>query len=346
MPALDLTRWAIIGYKDETGLGRMSANLRALLAPIRFLVLPSRRITGHPLAADEAAFDPAASEPEIERTLAGLAGVIFFEAIPHPALLAAARRLGIATVCVPMWEWFNPAEKSWPLCSRFICPNEMCRGVLARLGFHNSAVLPWPVDLGALPHREIAGPALTFVHNAGIFEPDDRKGTRIAIDAFRRVKLPGLRLILRSQNALPFDPGDPRIEIRSGNLPRHADLYSEGHVVIQASKAEGLGFGVLEAVASGMPVITTDYPPMNESVRQGSMLVSTRWGRGDAHQSSYIAHAHFKVPRVSSLARRIAWCAKHDMEPISAANRAWALETFDRERLRRSWMDELGALIR
>jgi glycosyltransferase involved in cell wall biosynthesis len=346
MRAPDLARWAIIGFKDDTGLGRMSADLRALLAPIRFLVLPSRRLAGQPLAAGEIPFDANASDADLDGVLSPLEGVIFFEAVPHPALLATARRRGVATVCVPMWEWFNPAEPSWPLCSLFICPNEICRRVLERLGLQNLAVLPWPIDLRALPRRQIAGPARTFVHNAGLFEPDDRKGTRLAMEAFRRVKLPTLRLIVRSQNALPFDANDPRIEVRTGNLPRHGDLYAEGDTAIQPSKAEGLGFAILEAVASGMPVITTDYPPMNESVQPRALLAGTRWGKQKTRQSSYIPQACFKTPRLSSLARRIDWCARHDLTAISAANLAWARETFDRERLRLLWMDKLGSLPR
>jgi glycosyltransferase involved in cell wall biosynthesis len=344
MHAVDPSRWAIIGFKDETGLGRMSADLRALLAGIRFFALPSRRMAGRALDPDESAFDPAASEADLERMLSGLVGVIFFEAIPHPALLSIAQRLRIATVCVPMWEWFNPAEKSWPLCSRFICPNEMCRRVLGRLGFHKTSVLPWPINLDALPQREITGPARTFVHNAGLFEPDDRKGTQLTIEAFERVKLPDLRLIVRSQNTLPFASDDRRIELRPGNLAHHADLYADGDAVIQPSKAEGLGFGILEALASGMPVITTDYPPMNEAVCERPFLATTRWGRQPAHQTRYIAHAHFKTPRVGSLARRIAWCASHDMAPYSASARLRGRETFDRKRLRRLWMNELEAV--
>ena len=134
---------------------------------------------------------------------------------------------------------------------------------------------------------------------------------------------------------------------RSGlaNLPRHGDLYAEGDAAIQPSKAEGLGFAILEAIASGLPVITTHYPPMNESVQPKALLAATRWGQQKAQQSSYIPQAHFKTPRVSSLARRITWCASYDLATISASNLAWARETFDRERLRCLWMDKLESLL-
>jgi glycosyltransferase involved in cell wall biosynthesis len=338
MPSLDLNRWAIVGVKDETGLGRMSADLRSLLEPVRFFVLPSRRMQGKPLAEDERFLDPECAEQDLEKMMSGLQGLIFFQDLPHPALLRLARRMGIATVCVPMWEWFHPFVEDWKLCGHFICPNEFCAKVLGKLGYRNTTTLHWPIDLRSLPKRVISGEARVFVHNAGLYEPDDRKATRDTIAAFQRVKDDRLRLLMRVQNDLDFEVADSRIEICRGNLLGHGDLYSVGDVIIQASKAEGLGFGILEAMASGMPVITTNYPPMNEYVRQRPMRVQTRWGKYPAEQTSYIPQAHFKCPRIPDLMRKIAWSARHDLAQISSANRAWAEKIFDRNTLRGQWL--------
>ena len=51
--------------------------------------------------------DSKCSVSELESKLTGLQGVIFFER-PNwrPELLPTARRIGLRTVCVPMWEWF------------------------------------------------------------------------------------------------------------------------------------------------------------------------------------------------------------------------------------------------
>ena len=333
----DLNRWALIGYKDETGLGRMSQDLRALLPSLRFIVQPSERIQGHALEEGETALDPGCSAESLEALLFGLEGVIFFEKIPHPALLDVSENLGIATVCVPMWEWFNPFNPDWKRCSHFVCPNLFAQGLLRKLGFKNLSLLPWPINLELLPARSIRGPARTFVHNAGLYEPDDRKSTRETIAAFQKVKGTELRLIVRVQNGLDFPINDSRIEVRQGNLVEHQELYSEGDVIIQASKAEGLGFGILEAIASGIPVITTNYPPMNESALERSLLVTPRFGKYPCHQSSYIPHAHFKLPRLGNLVKRIEWCAHHDLQAVSRANRAWAEKQFHRETLAHRW---------
>ena len=344
--SLDLSRWAVIGFKDDTGLGRMSQDFLAMFPEVRFLVTPSVRMLGKELNGTEKPFHPNASEDELWNMLRGLQGIVFFQDPPHPALLRQAASIGIATVAVPMWEWFNAADKDWAHCGHFICPNDFCRRILNRLGICNTSVVPWAVRMSALPQREVVGPARLFVHNAGQFEPDDRKGTRLTIDAFQKVQAPDVRLLVRVQNQLPFPVCDPRIEVVEGNLPFHGDLYAKGDVIIQASKAEGLGFGILEAMASGMPVITTNYPPMNEYVPQRFLKVATKWGKKPAEQNSFIAQAHFKVPRIGALARTIEWCTVNDMGPISTQNRLWANNFLSAEGLRGKWIQIMGKLAK
>jgi glycosyltransferase involved in cell wall biosynthesis len=45
---------------------------------------------------------------------------------------------------------------------------------------------------------------------------------------------------------------------------RNEDLYREGDICVQPSYWEGLGLPLLECQAAGLPLITTDAPPMNE----------------------------------------------------------------------------------
>jgi glycosyltransferase involved in cell wall biosynthesis len=41
-------------------------------------------------------------------------------------------------------------------------------------------------------------------------------------------------------------------------------LYQQGDVCVQPSHWEGLGLALLECQAAGLPLVTTDAPPMNE----------------------------------------------------------------------------------
>jgi glycosyltransferase involved in cell wall biosynthesis len=54
------------------------------------------------------------------------------------------------------------------------------------------------------------------------------------------------------------------VEIRAKRLRSRAELYDEGDVFLAPSRFEGLGFGLMESQACGMPLITTNAPPMNE----------------------------------------------------------------------------------
>jgi glycosyltransferase involved in cell wall biosynthesis len=167
---------------------------------------------------------------------------------------------------------------------------------------------------------------------------DNRKSTLLTLEAFHRARNPDLSLIVHSQGSLPQQINDPRIHYAIGSLHNYQDLYREGEVFIQASKAEGLGLSILEPIACGLPVLTTDYPPMNESALDRHLLVSSHWGKKPSLQANYIPQAHLKIPRVKSLAKRIGWCATHDMSAFSSSNRTWALRNFNPDRLRTEWI--------
>lgn len=343
---IDFQRWAVVAHKDDTGFGRMAADLRRVLGLGRQIVIPSERL-------EDRALDPASDRllrkddplERLEAALDGLDGIVFFERPDwHPRLLETARRRGVRTVCVPMWEWFAGGAPEWAFCDLFACPSRFAADAVRRHGWTNTIVLPWALDLSRLPARAIAGPARLFVHNAGLVDADDRKGTRDTIAAFMRVKDPSLRLLVRLQKPAALPPHDDRVEVRVGNLADPAELYATGDCALQASKMEGIGFMVLEPVASGLPVVTLDYPPMSDFVAQPEMRVRKRWFRRRAFPTAWVPHAHLRLPRIGDLAARIAWCATHDLGPVARANRSWAENVFAREHLRAEWTRALSAL--
>ncbi len=337
--AIDLRRWAVVGPKNGTGLGRMTVDLRRMFGLGRHIVIPNDRLENDPLEEPwDVLLRADAPASEAETSLEGLQGVVFLERTGNVELLRVAHRKGIHTVCVPMWEWFNGKEPDWQLCGLFICPNRYGLSVVQRFGFKNVIHLPWPLEIARFPERKVTGPARVFVHNAGLVDQDDRKGTRDAIVAFQRVKNPDIRLIVRMQKEAEMPRGDSRIEIIVGNLANPGALYAEGDVAIQPSKLEGLGFMVLEPVAAGLPVVTLNYPPMNEIVRNPALLVRPRWFKRRSYGAVWFKQAHLRLPCRRDLARKIAWCAENDLTEISAYNRRWATETFDPETLRQQWI--------
>jgi glycosyltransferase involved in cell wall biosynthesis len=341
----DFSRWAVVGYKDDTGLGRMAADARRVLGLGFHFVAPSERLTDYALnPREEFWLRPDASLEVLRDLLLRVDGILVLERYGwHPRLLEVARELGVATVCVPMWEWFRGDAAEWRFCDLFACPNRFAEKVVRGYGWRNTVVVPWALDLAKLPRRNVSGPARFFVHNAGLVDHDDRKGTRAAIAAFSRVSRPDLRLLVRMQKPIELPRLDPRIEVVVGNLPHPAELYEVGDAFIQPSKMEGLGFMVLEPVACGLPVITTNYPPMNEYVRQPELRCELRWFKRRAFARNWIRHAHLRLPRERSLADRIAWAAENDLAPIAASNGDWATAEFSPTRLRAVWSGLLPA---
>jgi glycosyltransferase involved in cell wall biosynthesis len=339
-----LERWAVVGVKDDTGSGKLSLDLKRSLFPARQIVTPSTRLEGHPIEDGDFWIPNNAEDVRIEETLSGIDLIIVLEdqAIQHRVIRAAKQR-EVKVHFFALWEWFNPYDPIKKLFDKIICPNRYCEIVVRRFGFKNTVRLAWPIDLRRLPERRISGPAKTFVHIAGKIERDDRKATLITLQAFHGTRNPDISLIVHSQVPLPQQIDDPRIHYIIGNTPNYFDLYREGDAFIQPSKAEGLGLSILEPIACGIPVLTTNYPPMNESALDRRMLVSTHWGKKLSGQANYIPNAHLKIPRVRGLTKHIEWCASHDMTALSRANRKWALQNFDQERLRSEWIQALGS---
>jgi glycosyltransferase involved in cell wall biosynthesis len=107
---------------------------------------------------------------------------------------------------------------------------------------------------------------------------------------------------------------------------------------------EGIGFMVLEPVCSGLPVITTNYPPMNEYVQQADLRCRTKWFKRTAFATKWIPHAHLKPPSIRDLTRRMEWAAETDMTPISMYNRKWAEASFEPRLLRETWFEYLDQI--
>jgi len=109
--------------------------------------------------------------------------------------------------------------------------------------------------------------------------------TPAVIAAFDAIgnELPETTLLVHAQVGVDMLPPDvaqivarnPRITYHVGTEPAPG-LYHRGQILVFPSKLEGLGLPLLEGLASGLPAIATDAPPMNEFVLDGynGLLVS------------------------------------------------------------------------
>lgn len=169
------------------------------------------------------------------------------------------------------------------------------------LALDDAAVVPHGVGdeflalAGARAAAGAAGPAPRYVLHVGVHRP--HKDHAVLIEAFARVArdLPDVRLVLVGQP-------DPRFPVSVAELVRehgvadrvdvlaHVDdarlleLYRGASAFAFPSLVEGFGLPVLEAMAAGVPTVTSAHPAVVEAGGGASLVVARRdpqaWAAG------------------------------------------------------------------
>lgn len=123
----------------------------------------------------------------------------------------------------------------------------------------NKILIPDPVEVGEVRERTICK---TFVHNAGTLGIGGANGTKELIEALKYAVEP-FKMIIRAQ--VPIECKDERVDLRIGDFP-HEELFTEGDVFVMPQKFRATSLPIQEAMASGMPVLSSNIKPFNEFV--------------------------------------------------------------------------------
>lgn len=153
---------------------------------------------------------------------------------------------------------------------------------------HNNPIyIPWGTDINLFkPYEIVDNREITFFHSSGV--SPYRKGTDLVISAYYKLCNSNVKLLIHTQVDLYKvfekdstilyelkelqDSGKIEIVNKTVSAP---GLYNQGDVYIYPSRLDGLGLTVAEALASGLPVITSNQAPMNEFVAEyinGSLI--------------------------------------------------------------------------
>lgn len=161
-----------------------------------------------------------------------------------------------------MLPWFNIYD--FLLCNT--------KRHMQAMDFHpQSFYIKWGTDIELFkPEINDSTRELTFFHSAGM---SNRKGTDILIDTFIENNFgEKSKLIIHTQKNLEkmFNRSfsnlqEYNIEVIEKTVSAPG-LYHLGDIYVYPTRLDGLGLTMYEALACGMPVITTDYPPMNEII--------------------------------------------------------------------------------
>ena len=137
-----------------------------------------------------------------------------------------------------------------------------------------SIYIPWGTDINLFkPFPKNDNDCLTFFHSCGV--SPNRKGTGILVRAFKKINS-NVKLVIHSQiplakrfpDLLSLIKSDSRIFLIEKVVPPPG-LYHLGDIYVYPTILEGIGLTICEALACGLPVITTNEPPMNEFIIDG-----------------------------------------------------------------------------
>jgi len=252
-------RIGLVGRNDDKGLGNLTREFFRRLPVTKVLSRYGRAVksgsTGIPADKLLRCDNPDEVAEEWVRDIDTL---FVLEFARYDRLWSVARDRGIYSVLKVNHEFLPLIMNGGPdLC---LCSSSVN---LAAVPDNLSGVLiSDPVDTEAITFRP-RKIAWTFVHNAGTLGIHGANCTQEVLRAIPLVRNRDVRFIVRSQVRLPAHNRDERTTYQ-GSVPGVAELYGAGDIFLLPQKFRGTSLPIQEAMAAGMPVLTTDMPPFNE----------------------------------------------------------------------------------
>ena len=158
--------------------------------------------------------------------------------------------------------------------------------------------IPWGTNVDVFTpksYEPVRQDSIIFFHSAGM-SPLYRKGTNFLLDAYEALNRAEAHLIIHTQ--VDLSEKMPRYAmlinkmINEGRLTIRKEttgapgLYHLGDVYVYPTKLEGIGLTIVEAMSCGLPVISNNFPPMNEFIgSKAGKLVAVKkiYSRSDGY---------------------------------------------------------------
>ncbi len=278
----------LIGSNIPTGLGFQNRDIAKHL-PIKRWLIPSEPHLKNLPAVDRVStsvYHRYVSDDEILRWLTGLDWILFVETPHHDRITSLAKAAGVRVAAVCNWEWTCLLESKWlAYVDLMICPTRHTLQLMSdwKARFFPTWKLievPWPVDTERFAFQPRSRcRRFVFINGMGGVQarrpdgtstPYHRKGIEVLFQAARLAD--DVPILVYSQTeAIPVAP--PNVTLCKPPTDNRA-LYTDGDVCVQPSHWEGLGLQLLECQASGIPLITSSAPPMNEYQPMRSIPIS------------------------------------------------------------------------
>lgn len=246
----------IICRYDNSGLATLAREFARHLKPHKVLLVENGVFQTFPERYSEIPNRVGMTKENLEWFYEGTTSILSFETFYDWMMIKRTRELGIKTILYTMCEM---SRESFPLMPDvLLCPSKLDYDIFKHR--ENAVFVPVPVATDRLEWRA-REEAKVFIHTASHGGVNGRKGTGLLLEAMNHAKS-NIKLIIYSWQ--PFTSTDPRVEVRVKNFLNYWECWEEGDVLIYPQGANGICLPIIEAMSSGMGVITTDQYPFNE----------------------------------------------------------------------------------
>lgn len=204
----------------------------------------------------------------------------------------------LAAVEEPNWK-LERKEQEITLADHIFVASSVTERSLTEAGVPTEKISVIPYGAPTSYFQPKPKPDLTFrALFVGSVSP--RKGVHYLLRAWQELKLPGAELLFVGPNILPQEwlarYGDCFRYVPSVPHQRLNEYYSLGSIFVFPSLVEGFGLVLLEAMACGIPIITTPNTAGPDIITEGveGFIVSIR--------------------DVEALKEKLGWCYEHPQE--------------------------------
>lgn len=210
-------------------------------------------------------------------------------------------------------------------------------------------VIPGGVDTSVFnsKNRKLDASIFRFVH---IGKVERRKGTEVLIQSFNKAfkgdNKVRLTLFIDNPHIADFRAEDylqalsysleypiTNIDIKHF-IPDPSTLYSSYHCAVFPTKAEGIGLPITEAMAAGLPVITTNNTGITEYANDNNSILLKRLFEEPVYDKHFFptpgVFGHWMAPTIDELVEKLKWVYEHyeDAKKIGENAEVWMKENY------------------
>ena len=201
-------------------------------------------------------------------------------------------------------------EREFQTCDRIVVPSSVAHKSFAEMGYQDKTVVVLPgvdTEFFSPPPQPVETPLFRVCYMGRV---QAAKGLGYLLQAWKRLALPKAELLLVGEATPAIQPllrkfADSTVRVVQRMSPAEiADCYRKSRVFVFPSVSEGLAEELLEAMASGLPIVASDMSGASDCLEQG--------------KEGWIV----PIRNIDALADAILWCYRHTNERMAMGEAA------------------------